>query len=693
MAGLSYKSSIDFANNFNVTITRPLDIRTVVNDVKNLIDGSIKSPYKGMVVAVKNTSDLYMYITDGVNGANTNDNKNISDNDKFNSWSKVSNVEVVEGESNRGHFTSDGETEPIFNNKMLTLSQGDIDGLINPQEGLILNIRNTDQLYILVKPDNEEEGWNRKLENYLRIGGVTEEHSYPILTPLQYKKAKDCSHNHFSEGDFYILLDPKNNPKAFYGNNLNDGPHVEMATKEMLDDNQNKILTTITDNIKTLTNKHNEDFVELNKNVNNLKNLILHGSKDEGVEDGNHDIETTLKSIHYISDWLKNHEGEYNDLVETSKKGDEELEKSIETLREELEDIITTIQGELEDSIGNLQGELEDSIGNLQEDLNDFKEDIEDKFKTFETKTDTSIHDALYYDVKTISVDGETPDEKWETVQVGGIQGGLTWKQFVDDDDPDKPKKTISQMLTDILFPTLEPNVPSGKPTAGNIIGGTSPVLVGTEIPQKNTFSYSGVDSGKYYYITPDGKKIDGQDYAGEPTCDDITIDKGSFGGTFEEGVYTISGSVTFATGPKPVTNKGVKTGKDGYGEKTIPSTSKMIVAVYPIYVTNGSTISEHIKQTTLRDYITTTATIEMTIPEETDDEKLTIKIPSSIKNFEVNQFNTLSGKYDGKLYFKDPEEVPIEYDESKGLSCKYNVYVKDGPKSGSQKIQIKIKV
>ena len=104
-----YKGSIDIANNFNVTVTRPLDVRTVVDSEENLINGSIKAPYKGMVVGIAGTSKMYMYLADGVRGANTLNDENISD--KFGSWVKVSSVEVVDGEINASHFTVSNKSE------------------------------------------------------------------------------------------------------------------------------------------------------------------------------------------------------------------------------------------------------------------------------------------------------------------------------------------------------------------------------------------------------------------------------------------------------------------------------------------------------------------------------------------------------------------------------------------------------
>ena len=54
----------DFTTPFDVQTTRPLDIRLVVDSVDDLINGSIEAPYKGMVVNIAGTSELYILISE-----------------------------------------------------------------------------------------------------------------------------------------------------------------------------------------------------------------------------------------------------------------------------------------------------------------------------------------------------------------------------------------------------------------------------------------------------------------------------------------------------------------------------------------------------------------------------------------------------------------------------------------------------
>lgn len=62
----TYKGSINFPSNFDVQTTAPLDNRIVVDSKEDLINGSIKSPYQGMVVNIKETSELWILQTQGI---------------------------------------------------------------------------------------------------------------------------------------------------------------------------------------------------------------------------------------------------------------------------------------------------------------------------------------------------------------------------------------------------------------------------------------------------------------------------------------------------------------------------------------------------------------------------------------------------------------------------------------------------
>lgn len=80
ITGKTYQGSVaNFAASFNATKTAPLDDRLVVNSITALTDGSISSPYKGMVVNIAGTPDLYVFI-----GGSVEESKNIQN------WKKAS---------------------------------------------------------------------------------------------------------------------------------------------------------------------------------------------------------------------------------------------------------------------------------------------------------------------------------------------------------------------------------------------------------------------------------------------------------------------------------------------------------------------------------------------------------------------------------------------------------------------------
>ena len=64
-----------------VGVSKPIDVRTVVNSVADLTNGSIQNPYAGLVVNIKGTSDLYVLITGGRGASNINNWKKVSAGD------------------------------------------------------------------------------------------------------------------------------------------------------------------------------------------------------------------------------------------------------------------------------------------------------------------------------------------------------------------------------------------------------------------------------------------------------------------------------------------------------------------------------------------------------------------------------------------------------------------------------------
>lgn len=83
----TFNGVINLPTNFDISITRPLDSRLVVDTFSDLTNGSIEYPYQGMVVYVKETESLYTLKTKGI--GQSYDSKN---------WQLVNNkgIEVVD---------------------------------------------------------------------------------------------------------------------------------------------------------------------------------------------------------------------------------------------------------------------------------------------------------------------------------------------------------------------------------------------------------------------------------------------------------------------------------------------------------------------------------------------------------------------------------------------------------------------
>lgn len=76
----TFNGLIHFPTNFDVSITRPLDSRLVVDKLIDLTNGSIEYPYQGMVVYVKETESLYSLKSEGMKQSYDIDNWKLINN-------------------------------------------------------------------------------------------------------------------------------------------------------------------------------------------------------------------------------------------------------------------------------------------------------------------------------------------------------------------------------------------------------------------------------------------------------------------------------------------------------------------------------------------------------------------------------------------------------------------------------------
>ena len=494
--------------------------------------------------------------------------------------------------------------------------------------------------------------------------------------------------------------------------------------------------------IKTLEDKETADISGVQGQISNLRTELL----------GSEELDETLDTMKEIGDWIKGHQGEYNDLLNLQKTGVQGVQTQLTGVQTAIENAhkidvlglqtqLSNVQSKHNADISGVQSQFNNKIDNATSGLQTRLEGVQSQFNTetsglqtrlagvqsqFNTETSglqtrivnlvtketndikgvqgqittlTSTHNtdkaALENAIEDSMLYASAALDNWKTVAVGGIGVNTTPVSF--------EGKTISQVLDMILYPTLYPKVPSGKPSV-SISYPTSVFKVGTTIPAKTAFTTSD-DRGNLDYATTAGNTY----YAGAVTASDTTINKGAFGGTFGDDVYTVTYTATFAAGAQPLNNKGTTEGvtMSAYAGGTKTAT-KILYGVYPFYVNNTSDITNVVEQSlknyhvggnvtvwTGADKKTVTGAIELTDlsiatePQGTTD-RFTIKVPAHLNVVHIRQYDTNSSKYaidtDYMLANKTTETI-------NGIT--YNVYKRATNPSdyiGAAKFQVVIK-
>ena len=213
-------------------------------------------------------------------------------------------------------------------------------------------------------------------------------------------------------------------------------------------------------------------------------------------------------------------------------------------------------------------------------------------------------------------------------------------------------EKSMSEILLDILKPdVVEPTI-STNASISISYSGSKLIEVGSVLPSKQNIT-STVKDGKWSDNTP---------YAGGHSDVVLSMSPDKWGQQSEEGVYTITGSVTFEEGGIPKDNFGTEYPNKQYHGDTKTSSPIKITSVYPIYVNDEFDI------TTMRghlvDYLNGSVILQVSIPDEIDgtDDKFKVYLPSVFSVFEVKQYDTLTGEYD----------IPIEMELIEGETSKY---------------------
>ena len=212
--------------------------------------------------------------------------------------------------------------------------------------------------------------------------------------------------------------------------------------------------------------------------------------------------------------------------------------------------------------------------------------------------------------------------------------------------------KSVSEILLDILRPdVVEPTV-STNASISISYSGPKLIEVGTNLPNKNDISVT----------IRDGVWSDGTPYAGGHSDVVLSMSPDKWGQQSEEGIYTITGSVTFEEGGIPKDNFGTSYPDKKYNGGTKTSSSINITSVYPIYVNDESDITT--MKEYLVDYLNDSVILYVSIPDEIDGtyDKFKIYLPSKFSIFEVKQYNSSSGKYDTNIEMKLIEGETSKY-------------------------------
>ena len=213
-------------------------------------------------------------------------------------------------------------------------------------------------------------------------------------------------------------------------------------------------------------------------------------------------------------------------------------------------------------------------------------------------------------------------------------------------------EKSVSEILLDILRPDVAKPTVQEYESISISYSGEKLIKVGDLLPTEDNIT-SNVNDGKW---------SDGTSYAGGHGDVVLSMSPDKWGQQSEEGIYTITGSVTFEEGGIPKDNFGTSYPDKKYNGGIKTSSPIKITSVYPIYVNDESDI------TTMReylvDYLNGSVILTISIPKEFDgtDDKFKVYLPSEFSIFEVKQYNQLTGKYD----------IPVNMKLIEGETSKY---------------------
>ena len=288
----------------------------------------------------------------------------------------------------------------------------------------------------------------------------------------------------------------------------------------------------------------------------------------------------------------------------------------------------------------------------------EFIETSSTKLKDVQTKhhgafihvNDENGDDVLYIGEDKVTDKFNVGGKDFPTRKVGGLDASTIG---------DLKEKSVSEILLDILkadvvVPTIYESASINISYSGNKL-----IKVGDLLPTEDNITST----------VKDGKWSDGTLYARGHGDVVLSMSPDKWGQQSEEGIYTITGSVTFEEGGIPKDNFGKFYPDKKYNGGTKTSSPIKITSVYPIYVNDESDI------TTMReylvDYLNGSKILYVSIPGEIDgtDDKFKVYLPSEFSIFEVKQYNPSTGKYDILVNMKLIEGETSKYIRTNDIS------------------------
>lgn len=350
--GLTYENaSIKIANNFSVVGTEPLDSRLVVDNVSNLTDGSITSPYQGMVVSVAGTHDLYIYTEKGIDGSR----------DYYN-WCKIStDFEVIDS------FTTEN-----------------LKRLVQPRVGFVVNVKGTHTLYVLTYYDPKTYDYYN-VKNWIKVCNY-DDYTIPIMTDDLRKRAITDVNTTFGNDTLYIKVDTEQNEKSI--NRLDGYETIVMVSTEMLD----KTVNEINDTIEDLTNKHDKEVDEIYDDIGRVRNE--HKTDYNTITNRiKADEDKHKEDTDFLNGKLDTHIGEYDIFVK-------ETGANFQSVSDTISDLISTHNEDKSEIIKRFEKDEKD-FSDHEIDFDKFKQETTNNFTTTNNRI-TSLNELHENEIKDV---------------------------------------------------------------------------------------------------------------------------------------------------------------------------------------------------------------------------------------------------------------------------------------------------